>query len=160
MINCGPRCLNEMVNYVDNVPNLGIVHGSEGDYSSGSWEIFLITECIIKTFGLFDENTYPAYCEDLDYNIRFMYQPIVKRFLTTKYYHGMGLPEEYCVEGSQTQKSKPELIEKLQHSRNLNSQYLTKKWGPCLNAKLPFGDKDIFHTTYDLEFVRQKYLGF
>ena len=65
-----------------------------------------------------------------------------------------------CVEGSQTQKSKPELIEKLQHSRNLNSQYLTKKWGPCLNAKFPFDDKDIFHTTYDLEFVRQKYLGF
>lgn len=163
-VSFGPGCLNEMVNYVNDVPDLGIVHGCEGDYSKGSWELFLITECIIKMFGLFDENTYPAYCEDIDYIMRFMHRPIVKKFLTTKYYHGMGSPEDYCVEGSQTQKSEPELIEKLQHSKNLNSQYLTEKWGPCWNtycpSQFPFGDKDISHTTYDLEFVRKKYLGF
>jgi len=29
-----------------------------------------------------------------------------------------------------------------------------------LTSLLPFIDKDIFHTTYDLEFVLKKYLGF
>jgi hypothetical protein len=72
----------------------------------------------------------------------------------------------YYKEGSQTQKTEPELEEKLDHANNLNIEYLTEKWGPgwrvCTPEDLPFKGKEqpISATTYDLEFVRRKYMGF
>jgi hypothetical protein len=116
---------------------------------------------------LFDENLSPAYCEDADYIMRFQHRPIKKIMsLNSNYYHGYGLKDEYYKEGSQTQKTEPELKEKLDYSNELNIEYLTKKWGPnwrtCAPDYLPFNNEEhsIKETTYDLEFVRKKHLGF
>ena len=164
-VSFGMGLLKEMVEHVNADSELGMIHGFKGDYGVGSWDLFLIRDFIIQKYGLFDENTYPAYCEDSDYIMRFIHQPIKKIMsLSKNYYHGNGDKTEYYKEGSQTQKSEPELKEKLDHSNNLNIEYLTKKWGNhwrnCSPIPLTFGDKDISHTTYDLEFVRKKYLGF
>jgi GT2 family glycosyltransferase len=163
----GAGFLEEMATAAESDPEVGIIHGNEGDYGVGSWDLFLIRDIIIKEFGLFDENLYPAYCEDADYIMRFAYRPIKKIMsLNSNYYHGHGNKNEYYKEGSQTEKSEPHLKEKLNISNDLNIEYLTKKWGPgwrmCNPENLPFKQKEhsISETTFDLEFVRKKYMGF
>ena len=144
-----------------------MIHGNEGDYGVGSWDVFLIRENIIRQFGLFDENLYPAYCEDADYIMRFIHRPIRKVMSLSKmYYHGFGEKQEYYTHGSQTKKNDPSIAEKLEESNAKNIEYLSKKWGKdwriCAPTSVPFeGDVlPVSTTTYDLDFVRDKNLGF
>jgi len=162
-----PGFLNEMVSTAESDADIGIIHGYSGDFNVGSWDLFLIRDHIIQKFGIFDENLYPAYCEDADYIMRFQHQPIKRvTSLNSNYYHGNGLKEEYYTKGSQTKKTDPTLNEKLIYSNDVNIEYLTEKWGPnwrtCSPEDLPFKNKNhsIKETTYDLEFIRKKHLGF
>jgi GT2 family glycosyltransferase len=87
----GSGLLEEMATKADADPDIGMIHGHFGDYNVGSWDLFLIRDHIIKQFGLFDENLYPAYCEDADYLMRFSHRPIKKILsLDSNYYHGHG----------------------------------------------------------------------
>lgn len=163
----GKGFLEEMVTVSESDPDIGMIHGHSGDFSVGSWDLFLIRDHIVKQFGLFDENLYPAYCEDADYIMRLQHRPIKKVMtLNSTYYHGDGDKTEYYKSGSQTQKTEPELEKKLDYSNELNIGYLTEKWGSgwrvCNPEDLPFKGKEhlISSTTYDLDFVRQKHLGF
>jgi hypothetical protein len=80
------------------------------------------------------------------------------------YYHGMGDKTQYYEHGSQTKKSSPELQHKLPLCNEINFEYLNKKWGPgwrmCEPKELPFENYPISYTSYDLDFVRKKHLGF
>jgi GR25 family glycosyltransferase involved in LPS biosynthesis len=163
----GPGLLKEMVDIINSDPMVGMIHPNKGDFGIGAWDLFLIRENVVKIFGLFDENTYPAYCEDADYIMRMQHRPIRKVVgLQSKYMHGHGDSTMYYETGSQTQKNEEGLKEKLDHSNDLNIEYLTKKWGPGWRKLSP--NKNAFEgeempisiTTYDLEFVRQKHLGF
>jgi len=151
---------------------VGIVHGSCGNFDLGSWDLFLIKDWIIQKYGLFDENLYPAYCEDCDYIMRIHHDQVKREFLmkslddTPVYKHGDGHPKDYDTMGAQTKRINDELWNKLEFSNNLNMGYLTKKWGPYWRTVWPsfhpFDKEDIpiSYTTYDLEFVRKKHLGF
>jgi GT2 family glycosyltransferase len=146
-------------------PSLGIIHGFEGDHNVGSWDLFLLRDHIVADYGLFDENLYPAYNEDADYFLRFIHSPIRKMMnLQSDYYHGEGKKNEYHIHGSQTGKSDPVLKEKLDRVNLMNMDYMTHKWGKewrwCAPSKLPFENRPISYTSYDLRFIRQKYLGF
>jgi len=160
-------CLEEMHTTITNDPDIGIIHGNVGDHSVGSWDLFLISDHTVQNFGLFDENLYPAYCEDADYLMRVIHRP-VKRIIGLKsnYFHGDGNKNQYYTHGRQTQKSEPELESKLTVVNQLNIEYLTEKWGPgwrmCDPNCIPFKEDAQFisTTTYDLKFVRQKNLGF
>lgn len=159
--------LKEMAETAESDQDIGMIHGHEGDFGIGSWDLFLIRDHIIQEYGLFDENLYPAYCEDSDYIMRFQHRPIKKVLsLKSNYYHGHGDKTEYYKEGSQTQKSEPNLKEKLDFSNNENIKYLNDKWGQdwrvCNPQEAPFKGKEhlISETTYDLNFVRKKHLGF
>lgn len=164
----GKGFLNEMITVAESDPDIGMIHGHPGDFEiTGSWDLFLIRDHIVSRFGLFDENLYPAYCEDIDYLMRFIHNPI-KRVLSLKsnYYHGHGDKTEYAKEGSQTKKSSNELFSKLENANQINFSYIERKWGSdwnnCNPTKLPFdGEKShISTTTYDLDFVRTKNTGF
>ena len=162
----GTGFLNEMVSASENDPEIGMVHGYQGDFNVGSWDLFLIRDHIIQNYGLFDENLYPAYTEDADYIMRFVHRPIKKILeLKSNYYHGFGNKNEYYEKGSQTKKTNPELVQKLEFSNFSNIEYLTQKWGEgwrvCNPYQTPFNkDYNIGNTTYDLSFVRKKNLGF
>ena len=163
----GPGLLKEMVDALNSDVNLGMIHPNPGDFGLGAWDLFLIRENIVKIFGLFDENTYPAYCEDADYIMRMVHRPI-RKVVGTKnsYQHGLADARNYYESGSQTQKNEPHLKEKLDVANNLNIEYLTKKWGPNWRTLAPTfnvfenQEKDISTITWDLEFVRRKHLGF
>jgi len=162
-----PGFLKEMYDTVNSDGDIGIIHGYGGDFGDGAWDLFLIRDIIIKTFGLFDENTYPAYCEDADYIMRLIHRPIKKvTSLKSTYYHGPGVASEYYTHGSQTKKKSGELFDKLTNINVMNFEYLTKKWGDgwrmSAPTKLPFEGQEIpiSYTSFDLDFIRKKHLGF
>lgn len=143
-------------------PEVATVHGS-----GGGWDIFLLKDWVVNKYGLFDENLYPGYCEDMDYGMRFIHDDL-KRVLTLDhdYYHGT--TKDYS-DGSQTWRSEPNLQVAVHVAHELNKRYLHMKWGEAWQAhvegethKTPFNvpDLPIDFTTYDLEFVRRKHLGF
>jgi hypothetical protein len=162
----GRGLLEEFHKTVEADSEVGVVHAHEGQFNVGSWDVFLIRDHIIKKYGLFDENTYPAYNEDADYIMRFL-NDMPKRVmsLSGNYMHGMGNKDQYFEHGGQTRKTDPALVDKINANNELTIEYMTSKWGPhwrtCYPTK-PYG-KDglpLSYWNYDLEFVRKKNLGF
>lgn len=160
-----PGFLEEMKTKAEENPDAGIVHGHPGDYEIGAWDVFLIKDWTIKQLGLFDENLYPAYGEDSDYIMRIKNSGL-KRILKLDhtYYHGESL--NYYESGQQTKRCDPSLVEKLNNVNFINFEYLNKKWSEGWRQvypyKTPFNipNMPLTTTTYDIDFVRRKYLGF
>ena len=144
--------------------DVGIVHGYGGDFDDGAWDLFLIKDWVIQEYGVFDENTYPAYCEDADYIMRVHNR--VKKIpqLNNRYLHGSGFADEYYTHGSQTQKSSEYLLNTLPEINIINFEYLNKKWGEGWRNtspyEYPFNNPGIDYkfTYFDLEFARKKHL--
>ena len=146
---------------------IGMVHGHEGPLPfMGGYSLFLIKDWVIRDFGLFDENFYPGYLEDTDYEMRVINCPIV-RHVTVGIPYKHGGTFEYGVSGSQTWRSDLTLKDKIDYGHYLNAtEYMEQKWGPnwrhCQPYKYPFNIEGtpISATKYDLSFVRRKNLGF
>ena len=84
--------------------------------------------------------------------------------LNIDYLHG---DKNYETTGSQTWRTETDLKSKMFFSRSTNEiEYLLKKWGDIYDVQnsysRPFNNQalDSKHTTFDLEFVRKKNLGF
>ena len=157
--------LKEMAEAAEKNADVGIIFGHGGDFGDGSYDIFLIKDWVIQSHGLFDENFYPAYCEDMDYIMRLKGRPVkaIKQ-VGKPYFHGLGT--NYYETGESTRKSDPSLEDKLMNARVLNIEYLTKKWGDGWRMSTPYLDPfnnanvPLTFVHYDLEFVRKKHLGF
>jgi len=157
-----PGMLKSMVERAQD-PETGIVHGD-----NGSWDLFLIKDWVVQEFGLFDENLYPGYCEDMDYGMRFKHRELKRNMSVGKpYFHGE-TSGDYA-DGSQTWRSEPELANGIHRAHELNKHYLHAKWNPAWQFhvegdvyKYPFNDPSfpLAYTQYDLHFVRSKHLGF
>ena len=158
--------LDKMVSLASD-PIYGMVHGHGGPTSfMGGYSLFLIRDWVVRDFGLFDENFYPGYAEDTDYEMRFLVKPI-KRHLSVGIPYKHGGTFEYGISGSQTWRQDMTLKDKIDHGRYINElEYMTKKWGPnwrnCQPWEFPFNiqGNPISATSYDLSFVRRKNLGF
>ena len=149
---------------------IGMVHGWGGYKNMGTFDLFLIKDWVIKSHGLFDENYYPAYFEDIDYIMRIINKPF-KRVMNLnekgfKYYHGDTI--HYSISGANTRKSSPEMEIAMQSAHEKNKRYFMQKWGgdeDCdINLtenpyKTPFNKNNKLDlTTFDLDFVRSKYI--
>lgn len=159
-----PGFLEEM-NTAAQDKDVKIVYGKAGDFNLGSFDLFLIKEDLIQTHGLFDENFYPAYCEDADYIMRLHNNPVKSVMgLTKKYYHGDSF--DYYETGSNTKKDDPKIKEKLDSVNLKNYEYMNIKWGEGWRMvdpyKHPFNIEglDPRTTSFDLNFSRKKHLGF
>lgn len=159
-----PGMLEKMHNAAEN-SDYGMIHAKRSlEYDSGCYDLFLVKDFIVQKCGLFDENLYPAYCEDVDYLIRLKKEGVKYLSLDIDYLHG---DEGYETTGSQTWRTEPDLKEKLFVSRRTNEiEYLLKKWGDIYDIQnsypKPFNNQtlDSKHITFDLEFVRKKNMGF
>jgi beta-1,4-mannosyl-glycoprotein beta-1,4-N-acetylglucosaminyltransferase len=158
-----PGFLADMVNKARN-PEVGMVHCSSGGDGLGSFECFLIKDWVVQSHGLFDENFYPAYVEDYDYIMRVLAKPIKRDFVTLPFLHG---DTDYANSGSQTWRTDMSLKDKLTDSRLLNEyQYMPSKWGDDWRKSTPYSNPfnaanfPVSYSTYDLNFLRKKYLGF
>lgn len=164
-----PGFLKELVEK-SKQPDIGVVFGRAGE-CGGAYELFLIKDQTIQKCGLFDENCYPAYCEDYDYSIRLQQNSIkIITALDTPYLNA-GL-SSYELGGSQTKKTEPILHERLNQIHIKNNKYLQTKWNlidtsVLVNGiwnidaiyKFPFNENSA-ERKFDLEFARTKYLGF
>jgi GT2 family glycosyltransferase len=141
----------------------GTIHASEHK-GVGMFDMFLLKDWAVQGCGLFDENLYPAYAEDIDYILRLRNINIKSKILNIHYLHG---DVDYETTGSQTWRSDLTLKDKLSNSLRVNEwEYLTEKWGSNWRSlqtyKTPFNNQSFNnkYTTYDLDFVRKKHLGF
>lgn len=157
--------LQELYLKAENNTEVGLIHADAGLFNVGSWDLFLIKDFLIQEYGLFDENLYPAYTEDVDYYMRIISKDVT-RILTCEhsYLHGEEKAGKYLDGAQSTKKSDPELATKLEYSNWLNFGYLNKKWGEgwrmCDPLPKPMSEKPPYEATYDLGFVRKKHLGF
>lgn len=143
-----------------------INNGNTKFSNHGSWDLFLIKDWVVQSHGLFDENLYPAYSEDMDYIMRLRSSPLKIDSVEMPYLHG---EEDYEKSGSQTMRTEPSLKPLIEKTTILNEgEYLSKKWGSnwfladSKTHKFPFNDQanPIDYFSYDLSFVRKKYMGF
>jgi beta-1,4-mannosyl-glycoprotein beta-1,4-N-acetylglucosaminyltransferase len=166
-----PGFLKELHETALENPDAGMVHGKPIHLPNmnkfGSFDMFLIRDWVIKDYGLFDINYYPAYLEDFDYMLRLWNKPIrIINELKHKYYHGDTL--DYNVSGKNTQKTSDELFIRLINARYKNYNYFLKKWNANpenINEnnindiyKYPFNnpENNISLTTFDINFAREK----
>lgn len=170
-----PGFLEKMVNLAED-SEVGIVHATAGEWHIGSWEIFLIKDFVIQKYGLFDENLYPAYEEDMDYFMRILADGnSLKRIISVDmpFLHGNGDNhihgdiKNYAAHGSQTKNVEPEIAPKINYAQHLNQfEYMDKKWTEswrfCNPCKHPFNNENLplSYTTFDINFIRKKYVGF
>jgi len=163
-IEFSPGMLKNMHDEAKNKQDVGMVHAKKSDWGGGGYDVFLIKDWVVSKCGLFDENLYPAYMEDVDYYIKVKNENIEVSFLNVDYNHG---EKDYSTSGSQTWRVDESLKEKIDKGRMLNDiEYMVKKWGDnyhSLNAySKPFNKQDCTssYSTYELEFIRKKHLGF
>ena len=90
-----PGFLAKMAEAADNQA-VGMVHADSGGHGCGSWSLFSIRDWVIQEYGLFDENFYPAYAEDLDYVMRLAKRPIKRVILNEPYFHGHSNNNNYA----------------------------------------------------------------
>lgn len=136
--------------------DIGMVFGKGGDYGLGSYDLFYIKDWVVNAVGLFDENLYPAYCEDWDYILRLQMTPVKTVYdLKAKYYHGDTF--DYHESGKQTKRLDPELSNKIDKAWNKNREYMRNKWGDEWEQ---FKPKPQAVKPFDLVFRKNKYLGF
>jgi len=159
-----PGFLEEMVKEASD-PEVGMVFGKKGDFDLPAFDVFMIKDWVVQKHGLFDENFYPAYCEDADYLMRLYNSPVKQvKGISKGFYHGTST--DYYEGGSQTAKTEPELAVKLNEVNLVNFEYMNKKWGEGWRYVSPYSSPfnessmPLSTTTYDLEFCRRKYLGF
>jgi hypothetical protein len=141
---------------------LGVISSAseESDSAHISFACFLIKDWVIDKCGLFDENFYPAYYEDIDYYLKLKKNNIKTKSLDIRIYHGDGLGYE---SGSQTLKSEADdVYQKINKACCINQEYIFKVWGN--NYQDQFHGKinisDPAYIPYLLNENRKKYLGF
>lgn len=144
-----------------------MIHAHEGDFQLGSYDFFMIRDSAIQRLGLFDENFYPAYCEDSDMIMRIRASNGVNAIknMDSRIIHGTGYVEEYYEHGSQTKKTNPELSRQLTEINIKNFEYMYRKWGPGWRTVDPWphpfnsSNTPMTATSFDLEYARSKYVG-
>lgn len=152
-------------------PRADMVHGYPGDFQDGAYDLFLVKDRIVQKYGLFDENLYPAYGEDLDYDMRFAADKIHNSVYVWKYkgldhtyWHGNGRSVDYLKEGARSARD-GNLGSRLDRSHYTNWEYLYQKWGQHWRVMSPdspypmrIEGMPLSYTSFDLEFVRSKHL--
>jgi GT2 family glycosyltransferase len=168
-----PGFLKELHDTAQQNPDAGFIHGTPIGLNNlkkfGSFDLFLIRDWVIKDYGLFDINYYPAYFEDFDYMLRLRNKPIkIINQLKHRYYHGDTF--DYNTSGKNTIKTSNELSNRLINAKYKNYEYFQKKWNcyaECITSenindiyKYPFNNPEnsMSFTTFDIDFVREKHL--
>ena len=165
-----PGLLEEIVIAAED-KEVAMIHPHAANFNLGSYDLFVITEKGVKTIGLFDENLYPAYGEDVDFIMRIHnLQPKMIKGLKNIHKHGNDIAkandEHYWANAQQTAKEEPKVGEQLELVNKINFTYLEEKWGKSYNLVSPhwnpFQNPEFpqSYTTFDLDFVRKKYLAF
>lgn len=125
-----------------------IILDANGNINSG-FGGFIITPSIISKIGLFDENLWPMYHEDIDYLERIKRANIKKIIIdSTKYDES---------QHSQTIKSNDSYRRSNHQTQTMSGQYMNEKWGSQYDFVHPWnhGSRTLADWMYDP--IRRKY---
>jgi GT2 family glycosyltransferase len=100
--------------------------------ANGAFNCFIISPYIVQQVGLFDENIWPIYHEDVDYFIRMQKAGISRIPLQTD----VGFSND----GSWTMRSNATYHQKNQITQHSNGEYVDAKWGQDTSYSLPWNN--------------------
>jgi GT2 family glycosyltransferase len=89
--------------------------------ANGAFNCFVITPEIVAKVGLFDENIWPIYHEDIDYFVRMQRAGVDRISINSEIGHSN--------DGSWTIKSNPTYAASNNSTQNSNGKYVDEKWG-------------------------------
>lgn len=115
---------------------------------NGAFSCFAIGPSVVSRVGLFDENIWPIYSEDLDYIIRMRRAGVELVPLNSD----IGEANN----GSWTIRSSDEYRAANGETQIRNDQYVSKKWGKDHNVAMPFGDPTRSHRDWWYDPFRRK----
>ncbi len=163
IMSCDDLCfkngfLQEMVTKSQN-EEIGVVTGGEGhknyqNVSLGTWSVFLVKDMVIDKIGLFDDNLYPAYCEDIDIILNLEYHNIKRDFVSdSMWFNRDGDGGDYNQEGSLWKKEdKNKDVSSRKKVNELNQKYLNDKWCGVYDDTLSYYKK---HLPEELETIER-----
>lgn len=111
--------------------------------ANGAFNCFIISPYIVSKVGLFDENIWPIYHEDVDYFLRMQKIGIDRIPIASD----IG----YSNDGSWTMRSNPVYHSKNTVTQQSNGQYVDDKWGKDQQYKTPYNHphKSVYEWIYD-----------
>lgn len=111
--------------------------------ANGAFNCFVISPYIVNCVGLFDENIWPIYHEDVDYFLRMQRVGIARIPIASD----IG----YSNDGSWTVRSNPVYQNKNTLTQQSNGHYVDAKWGQNQQHQTPYNDphKTVLDWTYD-----------
>lgn len=118
------------------------------------YNVFAMKQDLIKKIGVFDENIYPAYTEDTEWNIRLTKVAIVPYCYRNIFYlHGLKTDTEYVTGLSRV--GVPRFLDSVSLTKNINAGYISRKWGCKSGIWKP--EQCVFSTPFNITNVT---LGF
>lgn len=99
---------------------------------NGAFSCFAIGPEVVAKVGLFDENIWPIYSEDLDYIIRMRRENVSLIPLNSEI--GEANNGSWTIRSSQSYRSANDI------TQARNGEYVSTKWGPNHDLEMPFGD--------------------
>lgn len=98
--------------------------------ANGAFNCFIISPYVVAKVGLFDENIWPIYHEDVDYYVRMQRAGISRISINSE----IG----YSNDGSWTIKSNPNYQGKNNITQSSNGKYVDEKWGNSQQFSAPW----------------------
>lgn len=109
----------------DNYLHSGLIHCTPVEQPQNGYSLFSISQWLYDKVGSFDENFYPAYMEDCDYNYRCKLSGLQGQIIeNVNVIHG-----EEPFWGSTTIHSNPHFLKMNQVTHRNNFRYYLEKWG-------------------------------
>lgn len=157
-----PSALKNIAEYM-NSPNsqknvlcqLKAKSNDNNNITSSPFHAFIVTKLLVKNIGLFDENIYPAYYEDLDLLYRIQLTNSKIGYINAYINSGDDKYKESCTINSVS----PIYREKMMQCFKINENYYKTKWNigkhkirymyPFNNPNCNITDHNIPHTNYD-----------
>lgn len=112
----------------------------------GSFSCFTISPHIVATVGLFDENIWPIYCEDTEYQLR------MKKAGVTQISIPSDLGESN--NGSWTIRSNSTYAENNRITHTSNQNYVDAKWGTNTDYQTPWNMFDLVKNSKEINVLR------
>jgi GT2 family glycosyltransferase len=116
--------------------------------ANGAFSCFTLTPKIVAEVGLFDENIWPIYSEDVDYYIRAQRAGISRICIPSD----VGFSDD----GSWTIKSNATYAASNHSTQASNGQYVTDKWGPQLDFQTAWNHPSRDHRDWWYDPYRRK----
>lgn len=121
-IECFPDTIDRIAAYGLENPQADFWYGrTEGKAAGMEFSLFCFRKTTLDTYGWFDENFWPVFCEDMDYDYRLWLAGGVQAVVPEATFH-------HCP-GATCRRGEPGRVALIASQEQQNKQYFNRKWG-------------------------------